>query len=390
MWQRGPEGPTRPIGFHSRSLKDAEKRYSAWEKGLFVVCLALQEAEKTIRHQSIILRGPFKVLKPVISGTPPPAGVAQRETVRRWYAQIDHYYHSRQITEGAPKILQIQEQSCKLPDSNPPPSCIKPAPTFEPHLKNVWFTDASARREGKVWKYRAVALHVDSGNRVVTEGEGSAQVGELVAVWSVFTREADTEGDTYIYTDSYAVFKGCTEWLPFWEQNQWEVNQVSVWQQEKWKEILNIARQKTFLVGWVAAHQTDNNPAHLLNNQVDSLTRLAKITIEGEGQNWERLLEWLHVKRDHSGNRDLFKEAISRGWPVTRELCNTVISACSLCRTRLKDHDPLKDPPLHLRDNKGLWDTWQVDYIGPFRISYGKQYILVGDQWAPKASHKTS
>ena len=48
MWQRGPEGPTRPIGFFSRSFKDAEKRYSVWEKGLFVVNLALQEAERII------------------------------------------------------------------------------------------------------------------------------------------------------------------------------------------------------------------------------------------------------------------------------------------------------------------------------------------------------
>ena len=79
MWQRGPEGPTRPVGFYSRSFKDAEKRYSIWEKGLFVVNLALWEAEKIIKQQPIILRGPFKVLKPVLAGTPPPAGVAQQK-----------------------------------------------------------------------------------------------------------------------------------------------------------------------------------------------------------------------------------------------------------------------------------------------------------------------
>ena len=247
MWQRGPEGTTRPIGFHSRSFKDAEKRYSIWEKGLFVVTLALQEAEKIIRQQLIILRGPFKVLKPVLAGTPPPVGVAQRDTVRKWYAQLDHYCHTYQIEEGAPKVLKIQDPPSDHPE--PPPSYIKPAPPFETHLKNVWFTDASSRREGKVWKYRAVALHVDSGDRIITEGEGSAQVGELTAVWSVIVREAETTEPVFIYTDSYAVFKGCTEWLTFWEQNHWEVNRVPVWQREKWEEILNIAKRKSFLVG---------------------------------------------------------------------------------------------------------------------------------------------
>lgn len=33
IWQRGPEGPTRPVGFYSRGFKDAEKRYTVWEKG---------------------------------------------------------------------------------------------------------------------------------------------------------------------------------------------------------------------------------------------------------------------------------------------------------------------------------------------------------------------
>lgn len=93
-WQRGPEGPTRPNAFHSRSLKDAEKRYSVWEKGLFVVSLALQEAERMIRQQSIILRGPFKVLNPVLAGTPPPVAVAQWERVRKWYAQLEPYSHA--------------------------------------------------------------------------------------------------------------------------------------------------------------------------------------------------------------------------------------------------------------------------------------------------------
>lgn len=48
--------------------------------------------------------------------------------------------------------------------------------------------------------------------------------GVIIAVWIVFTRESDIEEDMYIYTDSYAVFEGCPEWVPFWEQNHCEVN----------------------------------------------------------------------------------------------------------------------------------------------------------------------
>ena len=114
--------------FYSQSFKDAEKRYSIWDKGLFIVNLALQEAEKIIRPQPIILRGPFKVLKPVLAGTPCPEGVTQQETVRKWYAQLDHYCHALKIEEGAPKVLQIQESPDNQSNQDTPPSFIKPAP----------------------------------------------------------------------------------------------------------------------------------------------------------------------------------------------------------------------------------------------------------------------
>lgn len=94
-----------------------------------------------------------------------------------------------------------------------------------------------------------------------------------------------------------------------------------------------------------------------MNDQLDSLTHLARLTVEGEEEKWEHLLEWLHVKRGHSGSKDLFKEAVSRVWSVTRKLYNTIISVCGLCRTGLGEHNPLKDQLLHLRDNKGQYGT---------------------------------
>ena len=73
-----------------------------------------------------------------------------------------------------------------------------------------------------------MALRVDTKEQIITEGIGSAQVGELIAGWSVFQHEAQSASSVYIYTDSYAVLKGCTQWLPFWEENGWEVSRISV------------------------------------------------------------------------------------------------------------------------------------------------------------------
>ncbi|XP_052631116.1 ribonuclease H-like [Harpia harpyja] len=184
-------------------------------------------------------------------------------------------------------MLTIQEET--NPDKEVPqfPPVIQVPPPFSEQLQNVWFTDASSKREGKTWKYRAVALRVDVEKQIITEGEGSAQVGELVAVWSVFQHEAQSTSPVYIYTDSYAVFKGCTEWLPFWEQNGWEVNRIPGWQKEKWQDILTIARQGKFAVAWVASHQQDSTPVSQWNGKADELAQLALLQNTPIAEDWE-------------------------------------------------------------------------------------------------------
>lgn len=126
----------------------------------------------------------------------------------------------------------------------------------------------------------------------------------------------------------------------------------------------------------MASHQDRSNPISQWNNKVDELSRVAPLQNESIMENWERLLEWLHIKRGHKSSKDLYCEAHARGWPLTRENCHTCISVCSLCQSR-RDKHPLDQPPLHIKSEKGLWDTWQIDYIGPFHRSKGKQYILV-------------
>ena len=75
--------------------------------------------------------------------------------MRKWYAQIEHYCDIFTVSEGATKMLTIQEMS---PDRETPelPPVIQVAPPFSEQLQNVWFTDAFSKREGRTWKYRAV------------------------------------------------------------------------------------------------------------------------------------------------------------------------------------------------------------------------------------------
>jgi len=179
-------------------------------------------------------------MKPILAGTPHPDRVAQCASVQKGYAQIAYYCTIFQVSKGTHKKLTIQEEFPLKYKNYPPSPVIRIAPPFSEQLEKVCFTDTSARREGKVWKYWAVALQIQTEEKIITEREGNAQAGELVAVWSIFQHEATSSSPEaqsssriYIYTDSFAVFKGCMEWLSLCDQNGWEVNQIPVWQKDK-------------------------------------------------------------------------------------------------------------------------------------------------------------
>jgi len=130
------------------------KWYSVWEKGLLVVSLAWREVKRTICKQSIVLRGPFKIIKPMLGGTPPADREAQRAFMWKWCTQLEHCCDVFEVSEGASKILAIQEAAASQTKSGAlPPKVVQAAPPFSEQLQNVWFTDVSAKREGKTWKY---------------------------------------------------------------------------------------------------------------------------------------------------------------------------------------------------------------------------------------------
>ena len=228
-----------------------------------------------------------------------------------------------------------------------------------------------------------MALETGTGKTVEEEGEGSAQVGQL---WALLL--AVENGATIIYTDSYATFQGATEWICQWKSSKREVGHAKVWRTEDWQRLLAIGRSRPLKVGWVKGHARDGTPAAKWNQQVDHLAQIRMVTSEKE--DWDRLAEWLHIKKGHSGQEDLYYECPSRGWPVSMKTREAILTACPQCPIRLNANHPNQAPAQHIRQGKALWSTWQADYSGPLRPSSGRKYILVGVEVASGLSVATA
>lgn len=146
-----------------------------------------------------------------------------------------------------------------------------------------------------------MALEVATGQRLEETGKGSAQVGELRAVLL-----AAQHGASHIYTDSYAVYKGATEWIGHWAANSCQVDRVPVWQTDSWKQLLQIREQRVLHIGWVKGHDHLATVTSQFNQQVDNLTQLQNTDVVNDDHKWARLLEWLHVRQGHTGQADLY------------------------------------------------------------------------------------
>lgn len=77
----------------------------------------------------------------------------------------------------------------------------------------------------------------------------------------------------------------------------------------------------------------DGNPAGEWNNKADDLAGISLLKKEQITEDWDQLLEWLHVKRQQRGAKDLYKEALAQDWPVTRERRKTCVSSCEQSQT---------------------------------------------------------
>lgn len=124
--------------------------------------------------------------------------------------------------------------------------------SLQTEVKDGWFTDASVKCIDGKWKYRAVALNIQTGMEVVEEGTGSAQVRELKTALLALKEKVKM-----IYVDSYSFWDGAIQWLCQWEALDWQVNGKEVWQKDDWKWLLSQAQSQQIDTGCVKAHVSD-------------------------------------------------------------------------------------------------------------------------------------
>lgn len=70
--------------------------------------------------------------------------------MRKWYVQTERYCNIFDVTEDAAKTWLIQDELLKEATKELLTAHIKVAPAYSNELSNVWFTDASSKREGMV------------------------------------------------------------------------------------------------------------------------------------------------------------------------------------------------------------------------------------------------
>ena len=93
----------------------------------------------------------------------PPAGIAQKLTVCKWYAYLESIHDVMPITEGSTEVSKLKtDVDSTLLFQTPPskPSLIREAfpLTATSNLKGVWFTGASSYRQNIELNYNTVTL----------------------------------------------------------------------------------------------------------------------------------------------------------------------------------------------------------------------------------------
>ena len=79
-----------------------------------------------------------------------------------------------------------------------------------------------------------------------------------------------------LYTDSKYVKEGITAWIKNWKDNHWLTsNKKPVKNQDLWKQLDILNKEKNISWKWVKAHQNDSDDKYLYNNMADELAREA-------------------------------------------------------------------------------------------------------------------
>ncbi|CAH2276760.1 DDE-type integrase transposase recombinase [Pelobates cultripes] len=336
-----------------QQLTGAQQRYSPLEKNLLAAYTALLHVE------TITLQAPVSVRTDL-----PIAGW-------EWYLQERGGIQAGEIKELS-KILNglvtykslSHPNTCEIPVLQPSP--IKSAPPYDnlttEQKHDAWFTDGSAVLTHKGRRWTAVAYNPQQGKIVQEQGRGgSSQYAELVAIASLL-EETDSQ-EIQIYTDSWAVYKACTTWMPTWRTNGWLIHGRPVWGgAELWEKIWVAAQTRLIQIGHVDAHVAANLDEENHNAVADELTRIRNVKASDPVDPvLLKMATWAH---ETGGNKATLEWARSRGMPITLGLVTTAQQVCEVCNEVNKW--PLTTQTQgYLKKGTSAGQIWQLDYIGP-------------------------
>ncbi|XP_029464091.1 uncharacterized protein LOC115095049 isoform X1 [Rhinatrema bivittatum] len=184
-----------------------------------------------------------------------------------------------------------------------------------------------------LWKAVVCNPHTNEVSQEEEKGK-SSKFAELYAIWMALQKG---EMDCHIYTDSWAVMKGMTQWMPKWRKDQWKIHHRLVWGTDIWQNIWAECHKKHVTVFHVDAHVKDVSLSNLYNSIADKHAKLrASVTTTNEQGLWK----WAHEKSGHWGRKLL------TGWlapPVygDQPLCHHWYGAhpISACRSNLQMGD---------------------------------------------------
>ncbi|XP_072822481.1 ribonuclease H-like [Vicugna pacos] len=103
--------------------------------------------------------------------------------------------------------------------------------------------DGSCKGSPPTWV--AVALHPATAAFWYEKEEGqSSQRAELQAVWMVLMNEPSP---LQLCTDSWAVYRGLTLWIPQWALQDWMIGQRPLWGQQMCKQLWTMPKKVSIL-----------------------------------------------------------------------------------------------------------------------------------------------
>uniref|UniRef100_A0A8C3SKA5 RNase H type-1 domain-containing protein n=1 Tax=Chelydra serpentina TaxID=8475 RepID=A0A8C3SKA5_CHESE len=177
----------------------------------------------------------------------------------------------------------------------------------------------------------------------------------------------DAPPRAYIYTDSWALYKGLRTWVTAWEAKDWELAGRPLSGAALWQQLLQYTRRAPLVVRHVDAHTKAQTAEAHWNAAADDMA-------QGEVM---QLAECYHVEGGHHGARATQYTALRQGIPFPLAACRTIRAGCPIC-SRLAPN-ALPGPAGRIYRATGPCQDWQVDYIGPLPQEQRWQYPLGKD-----------